>query len=288
LFLHETLSAASDRLRQRWVRLACASSLALAALTAAHAAVRLPGPAPAQAAPVVQAARPILAAAPEPPPPLLAFSEPVPGHPVNSPFGLRRLPWETHGRLHEGVDIAAPTGMPVVAAADGLIARAGRSDTYGTFVEIRHAGGLRTFYAHLGRLAPRAEAGTFVRAGTLIAQIGNSGTSTGPHLHFEIRREDDRPLNPVAFIGKSFEDLADLPLQKAAKVPRKVHIAYVSEIPESKRALMAAREAGLQPPLKDKGGRVRVRLELPASVAPAEDQPAATAAADPLIEVIEG
>lgn len=290
--MQETWSAVRDRLSHRWVQFACGSALTLAALTAAHAAGREPAPRAVEPPPIVQTAAPAVSPAPpEPPSPLLTFAEPVPGYPVNSPFGLRRLPWETHGRLHEGVDIAAPPGMPVVAAADGLITRAGRSPTYGTYVEIRHRGGLRTFYAHLGGLGERARAGTFVRGGTLIGKIGNSGTSTGPHLHFEIRKADDRPLNPVAFIGKSFDTLEDLPLRKAAYVSRKVHVAVVSEIPASKKALMEERKAAaeaktlaaLEAKSAKSNGRVRMQLtfEDPAGAA-------AGAAEAPVIEVVEG
>lgn len=291
--MQETWSAVSDRLRHRWVQFACGSAFTLAALTAAHAAGREPAPRAAEPAPIVKVAAPVVPPAPpEPPPPLLTFADPVPGHPVNSPFGLRRLPWETHGRLHEGVDIAAPAGMPVVAAADGLITRAGRSSTYGTYVEIRHPGGLRTFYAHLGKLGDRAKAGTFVRGGTLIAKIGNSGTSTGPHLHFEIRNDKDRPLNPVVFIGKSFDTLEELPLKKAAYVSRRVHVATVSEIPASKKALMEARKAGIETAALTKApdGRIRSRLtfEDPAKAAAAASSAADEATDASAITVVEG
>ncbi len=222
------------RLRHFWLEAALVAGVTLTAVTAACAAgadlspPRITPQPPAAAAPVAPAA---------PPPAVFEYGEPVPGHEVNSPFGLRRMPWEKHGRLHEGVDIAAPVGMSVLAVADGVVTRAGNSSSYGRFVEIKHAEGLISFYAHLGRVDPRAKPGAAVLGGRAIGKIGSSGTSTGPHVHFEIRR-DDRPLNPVAFIGREFATAEDLPLQTAARYSRRVRVAQVSFIPEAKRALM--------------------------------------------------
>jgi murein DD-endopeptidase MepM/ murein hydrolase activator NlpD len=94
---------------------------------------------------------PVTAEPPAPPPPAFVFDAPLPGHVVNSPFGLRQMPWEENGRLHEGVDIAAPAGAPVHVATDGIVMRSGVSVTYGRFVEVAHKDGFRTLYAHLGR-----------------------------------------------------------------------------------------------------------------------------------------
>lgn len=226
------------RLRHFWLEVALAAGVTLTAVTAAYAAGA--DLSPARVAPRPQAAAPAAAAPaapPAPPAPAFEYGEPVPGHSVNSPFGLRRMPWEKHGRLHEGVDIAAPIGMPVLAVADGVITRAGNSPSYGRFVEVKHAEGLVSFYAHLGRIDPRAKPGVAVEGGRAIGRIGSSGTSTGPHVHFEIR-QDDRPLNPVAFIGREFATAEDLPLRTAARYSRRVRVAQVSFIPETKRALM--------------------------------------------------
>lgn len=224
------------RLRHCWLEAALAAGVTLTAVTAAYAAGA--DLSPPRIAPRPQAAAPAAApVAPPAPPAVFEYGEPVPGHEVNSPFGLRRMPWEKHGRLHEGVDIAAPIGMPVLAVADGVITRAGNSPSYGRFVEVKHAEGLVSFYAHLGRIDPRAKPGVAVLAGRAIGKIGSSGTSTGPHVHFEIR-QDDRPLNPVAFIGREFATAEDLPLRTAARYSRRVRVAQVSFIPETKRALM--------------------------------------------------
>jgi hypothetical protein len=204
----------------------------------------------------------------------------VPGQKIDSPFGLRRLPWERHGRLHEGIDIAAPVGERVLAVADGIVTKTGESPSYGRYVEVEHGAGLVSFYAHLGRVDRQAKAGAFVSRGAVVGRIGSSGTSTGPHLHFEIRR-DDKPLNPAAFLGQEFQTAADLPLRAAAYISPRVRIAQVSEIPKSKQALMASVEDAAGPakgPRGSKRGRVRQRLQFP-SLHGHEEAPVILAAA---------
>ena len=173
---------------------------------------------------------------------LIAFVEPVPGHAVVSPFGLRQLPWEENGRLHEGVDISADAGVPVRVAADGVVVAAGEGGGYGRYVAVRHAVGLRTFYAHLGSIGKNVKPGVAVKAGEAVGQVGNTGSSTGPHLHFEIRDDADHPLDPAMFLGRAFAEKGDLPLDRAKRYSGRVRIAYVSNIPASKQALMDAKE----------------------------------------------
>ncbi|HEX5775920.1 MAG TPA: M23 family metallopeptidase [Caulobacteraceae bacterium] len=134
---------------------------------------------------------------------LIAFADPVPGHDVNSPFGFRKLPWEKRSRLHAGVDIAAPKGAPVVATTDGVIAKVGVSPTYGEFVEVAHGAGLTSMYAHLSDTMPGVAPGLPVSEGEKIAMVGSTGRSTGPHLHFEMRK-DGQPMDPGRFMGRSF------------------------------------------------------------------------------------
>lgn len=173
--------------------------------------------------------------------PLVSFSDPVPGYPVVSPFGLRQLPWEEHGRLHQGVDIAAPAGSPVLAVADGVVEREGVDAGYGRFIEVRHAAGLSTLYGHLQAFDPAAQEGAPVRQGQPIGRIGSTGSSTGAHLHLELHDQDGRPLDPQRFLGRAFASAADLPLKAAARFPRGVRVAFVSFIPPSKRELMEQR-----------------------------------------------
>ncbi|WP_309642927.1 M23 family metallopeptidase [Phenylobacterium sp.] len=251
-----TFLAAFGRLRHISIEAALVAGLTLSAVTAAYAAADDLAPQRVEANPRVVAATAAVPVDP-PPPPLLEVGEPVPGYPINSPFGLRRMPWEKHGRLHEGVDIAAPVGVPVVSVADGVITQTGNSPSYGRFVEVKHAEGLVSFYAHLGRIDPRAKPGVAVLGGRTIGKIGSSGTSTGPHVHFEIR-QDDRPLNPVAFIGRDFATAQDLPLQTAARYSRRVRVAQVSFIPQSKRKLM---EVPVEASKLAKGERPRATLK---------------------------
>jgi len=146
---------------------------------------------------------------------LIAFAAPVPGHDVNSPFGFRKLPWEKKSRLHAGVDIAAPKGAPVVATTDGVIAKVGVSSTYGEFVEVAHGAGLTTMYAHLSDTMPGVAPGLPVEEGEKIAMVGSTGRSTGPHLHFEMRK-DGQPMDPSRFMGRSFNaDVLPIALAQA-------------------------------------------------------------------------
>ena len=153
-----------------------------------------------RAARMVPAVAPSLPAArPHIDQPKFAFASPLSGFAVNSPFGLRKMPWEEGGRLHEGVDIAAPAGTPVRVTLAGTVLRTGVDGGYGRFVEVAHGNGLTSLYAHLGRTAPGLKAGMVLPAGYVVAWVGSSGRSTGAHLHFEIR-QDGRPLDPAAFM----------------------------------------------------------------------------------------
>jgi murein DD-endopeptidase MepM/ murein hydrolase activator NlpD len=111
---------------------------------------------------------------------------------IGSPFGGR---W---GKMHEGIDLPAPTGTPVIAAADGKIVYAGSGIRgYGNLIVIKHAGDLLTAYAHNSVLL--VSAGQPVRAGDRIALVGQSGHATGPHLHFEVR-SGQIPRDPMSYL----------------------------------------------------------------------------------------
>jgi hypothetical protein len=235
--LSENGSAALGRMQAWLLDGILGSSMALVAITAAQAA--LPEHSALLGAPKPAALQ--VAAAPAEPAVLIAFTVPVDGAVVDSPFGLRQLPWEGAGRLHAGVDMLAEAGDPVVAAADGVVTEVAQDAGYGRYVEIKHAEGLTTRYAHMARFAKIA-VGDAVKAGTEIGYVGSTGSSTGAHLHFEIRDAKDRPLNPELFIGQSFASAADLPLKAALRPAHAgVRQAYVSNIPASKRAMMQAK-----------------------------------------------
>jgi murein DD-endopeptidase MepM/ murein hydrolase activator NlpD len=237
----EATLAREARARHWLVDAAVGGGLALGLITVAHAALPKTSPLAPPLRPRLAAAQPV-APAPAPPPVLIAFQSPLPGYEIDSPFGLRQLPWEEHGRLHAGVDIAAPTGQPILAAADGVVVRTGQDPGYGRFVELKHAEGLTTLYGHLAAFDPQVAPGAAMKAGSAVGRTGSTGTSTGAHLHFEIHDVKDRPLNPELFLGRSFASAEDLPLKAALRAPRHVRVAYVSNIPKSKQALMAARE----------------------------------------------
>jgi len=106
--------------------------------------------------------------------------------------------FRTHGQ-HQGIDYAAPSGTPVVTVADGAVVHAGRSGGYGNLVVVDHGGGITTYYAHLSAFGAGVQEGARVERGQEIGQVGSTGRSTGPHLHYEIRRDGQYldPANPA-------------------------------------------------------------------------------------------
>jgi hypothetical protein len=183
-----------------------------------------------------------VATGPAAPPPLISFGEPVPGYPVVSPFGLRQLPWEEGGRLHKGVDIAAPKDTPVLAAADGTVLRTGVDPGYGRFLEVQDGAGLSTLYGHLDAYAPGMQPGAALKQGQVVGRLGSTGSSTGPHLHFEVHDDQGRPLNPEMFLNRSFAAAGDLPLKQALRLPRGLRVAFVSFIPPQRLDQELAKE----------------------------------------------
>jgi murein DD-endopeptidase MepM/ murein hydrolase activator NlpD len=114
---------------------------------------------------------------------------------LSSNYGRR---W---GRMHAGIDIAGPIGTPVVAAADGMVvASRYQGGGYGNVIDIEHSDGSMTRYGHNNRLI--ASAGQTVKQGQHIADMGNTGRSTGPHLHFEIHPNGGRTVNPLAYLPR--------------------------------------------------------------------------------------
>ncbi|MFL6721559.1 MAG: M23 family metallopeptidase [Sphingomonas sp.] len=114
--------------------------------------------------------------------------------PITSYFGYRYHPILHFTRFHAGIDIGSGWGSPIVAAADGQVVGAGWGGGYGREVQIAHAGGLLTIYAHMSEVV--ALPGSYVHSGQLIGYVGASGLATGPHLHFEVR-QGGTPVNPL-------------------------------------------------------------------------------------------
>ena len=147
-----------------------------------------------------------------------AFSSPVPtrgisvpsrmpleGAALTSSFGMRTHPVLGGRRQHHGIDLAAPSGTPVYATADGIVSRADWYSSYGLYISLEHGAAMQTRYAHLSRLA--VAAGDSVKKGDLIGYVGSTGRSTGPHLHYEVRVEG-LAVNPIPYMVESEAQLA--------------------------------------------------------------------------------
>jgi len=117
---------------------------------------------------------------------------------VTSPFGNRISPLTGMIQFHEGIDIAAQIGTPVVAPADGVVIKADFEAGYGNVVELSHGYGLKTVFGHNSRL--NVKPGQHVKRGDIISYTGNTGSSTGPHLHYEVR-VNGLPVNPVRYLN---------------------------------------------------------------------------------------
>lgn len=126
---------------------------------------------------------------------------PTPGYTrITSPFGMRIHPIFHVNRLHTGVDIGAPSGANVIAVNDGVVTSASFSTSYGNWIIIDHGGGVVTVYAHASKLI--AKKGDVVKRGDVIMEVGTTGWSTGPHLHFEVRI-NGAYKDPLNFISSS-------------------------------------------------------------------------------------
>ena len=116
---------------------------------------------------------------------------------MSSNFGYRRDPFTGAGALHSGIDFRGPSGTPILAASDGKVTFAGTKGGYGRCIEITHASGIVTRYAHMRKLI--AKRGETVQRGEQIGAMGSTGRSTGSHLHFEVR-VNGRAVNPAKFL----------------------------------------------------------------------------------------
>ncbi len=139
---------------------------------------------------------------------------PTNGGYVSSNYGYRAHPVLGGRRHHSGIDIAAPTGTPVYATADGMVERAEYSGSYGNVIYLDHGSDLQTRYAHLSGLNVRD--GQRVKKGDLIGFVGSTGRSTGPHLHYEVR-VDGVAVNPNPYMKGAVPEVqfADLDMSEA-------------------------------------------------------------------------
>jgi murein DD-endopeptidase MepM/ murein hydrolase activator NlpD len=121
---------------------------------------------------------------------------PINGARLTSGYGRRHHPVLGYTKMHEGIDFGAPIGTPILAAGDGVVTRASAMGGYGNVVDIAHDAIWSTRYGHISRFVAGLSPGDRVRQGDIIAYVGNTGRSTGAHLHYEVRR-DGQAINPM-------------------------------------------------------------------------------------------
>ena len=130
------------------------------------------------------------------------FSIPLDYVRLSSPFGYRDHPVKGKRHIHTGVDFAAPKGTPVVAAAPGIVKFIGSENGYGRYVVLGHPQGYTTYYAHLSAFARDLRVGMQVTEGQPLGMVGSTGTATGPHLHFEVRL-NNQPADPLTLTSRT-------------------------------------------------------------------------------------
>ena len=144
---------------------------------------------------------------------------PINGARLSSGYGNRRHPILGYTKAHRGVDFAAPTGTPIMAAGNGIVEFAGWNGSYGRYVRIRHHGTYKTAYAHLARINKKIRVGAHINQGEIIGTVGSSGRSTGPHLHYEILL-NGRQVNPLTVNLPTGEDLNEAEMHRFTKTVR--------------------------------------------------------------------
>ncbi len=132
---------------------------------------------------------------------------------ISSGYGMRRHPVLGYSKMHRGVDFAARTGTPILAAGDGVVTYRGWKGGYGNYVQVKHNATYQTAYGHISRFHPSVKNGSRVKQGQVIAYVGSTGMSTGPHLHFEVLQAG-RQVNPTAQKFNTSQALAGAQMQR--------------------------------------------------------------------------
>lgn len=128
------------------------------------------------------------------------FLQPVVGQ-ITDGFGYRTHPITGDRRFHKGIDISAPIGTPIWAVAEGIVITVDyEGNGYGNYLEIRHPDGTVTLYAHAHRIL--VQKGQLVNRGDAIAEVGSTGRSSAPHLHFEVKPDGKTPVDPLTYLGQ--------------------------------------------------------------------------------------
>ena len=152
---------------------------------------------------------------------------PIDGARLSSGFGRRKHPVLGYTKMHKGVDFAAPRGTPIYAAGNGTVTYAGRKGSFGNFISIRHNGTYTTAYAHMKGLRRGIRKGSRVNQGQVIGYVGSTGSSTGPHLHYEIRK-NNRQANPLRIKMPSGNKLKGKQLAKFLTTKDQIDDAYAA------------------------------------------------------------
>jgi murein DD-endopeptidase MepM/ murein hydrolase activator NlpD len=141
---------------------------------------------------------------------------------ISSGFGMRKHPVLGYSKMHKGVDFAAPIGTPIFAAGNGVIEEIGRKGAYGNYIRIRHNRSYSTAYAHASRFSKGLRRGVKVKQGEVIAYVGTTGRSTGPHLHYEVI-VNNQQINPLSIKLTPGLKLAGSELKKFNQLKSKLH-----------------------------------------------------------------
>ncbi len=152
---------------------------------------------------------------------------PIDGARLSSGFGRRKHPILGYTKMHKGVDFAAPRGTPIYAAGNGVISYAGRKGGYGNYIRIRHNATYSTAYAHMKGFRRGIHKGARVNQGDVIGYVGTTGRSTGPHLHYEILK-NNRQANPLRIKMPSGEQLKGDQLEAFLKAKDAIDDAYAA------------------------------------------------------------
>lgn len=150
---------------------------------------------------------------------------PVDGARISSGFGMRKHPIQGYSKHHKGVDFAVPHGTPIMAAGDGVVERADRYGAYGNYVCVRHSNGYKTAYAHLSKFGKGVRRGTALKQGQILGYVGSTGSSTGPHLHYEVLVAD-RQVNPLSIKSMPAPKLSGKQHEEFHKTKRSYDVQY--------------------------------------------------------------
>ena len=157
---------------------------------------------------------------------------------LSSPYGRRRHPILMYEIFHHGVDLAAPKNTPIMAAADGVITQLGRKGGYGKYIRIRHTDGFETAYGHMNGYRQDLKVGSKVKRGEVIGYVGSTGRSTGPHLHFEVLK-NNKTVNPFGKNVIPAKQLSGFELEQFLSAAESLHPDF------------AEHRAGKIPPVPD-------------------------------------